>query len=324
MNETKVEVLDSKVSEGNIIVNIGNSQQTQLTSFFSLREMVYSKQDQLSGIQERAVEFQSSVETMQAQGAEFQNNVEAVQQEMIDFTEDNEEYVEYFLAQFENSRIQGQDNMAFYHNIASPVAIRNNTLFNIGSLIPFYLILVMSVFALVNANYVVNLKIKDQEKNIFKQQSLFSSLNKYLIILSSISLVSSLIISFLGLQALQLSIFYMFLWFSLILIISLSLSFLFFSLLYRLKSSLGILVICGLFVIYFISNNAIGLSANLPILRGLSALNPLNIFENNLMMLLSGDGLNLLLFIVVLLVINGISVALLYLPQLRLLKNEKI
>lgn len=319
----ETEISDMNSGEATIITSLSTNQLNLLEGFKYLQGTISEQEKQVEDIQKEAKLLSKDVDTMQKNTEEYQKKVATTQDKFLKLTKENKTYVEQFNDEYVNTKINGKDNNEFYNNIVAPVDIvSEESSFNIGSLIPFYLVTLLSVFSLINAYFSSNLKIKAKEKSAFEHKSIYQSINKKLTISLLISLIVGVIVAYIGLQALNFNIINTALWLSLIILISIVLSLVFFALLERFKT-FGMMIIGLFLILYLVSNSALGLSnTSLSILSTLKMVNPLILLEMPLQQVVSGSQVNLFLIILSSLIFIALSLLIIYLFRKEKTPNE--
>lgn len=227
-----------------------------------------------------------------------------VYDEMVDL---NDGYVKGFDDEFAGARNGAVDNEAFYDNAITPVNFTNSgNFYNFGSVIPFLVVIIISLFAIITAyvykQWTPKLVSKTEHGEVSKR-----SINiKQLLFVAATGLVIALIIAYMSINALSLTTSMVVKFTIATLFIGIAITFLF----YTLVSKLNIygLMIIGIFIIiYLVTNGALDIGANSTVLEFLAFINPLNYFEMALRDIVYGQSTNLIILIGLLTLIIGAS-----------------
>lgn len=238
-----------------------------------------------------------------------------------DLVNKNKEYVTNFNDEYTSSKLGAMDNDKFYDNYSNPVSfIDNGAMFNFGSVIPFLIILLLAFYTII-ISYIYNqFKTTHVSDSDHDEASIYKSNIKQLIFLVITAFIASFIVAYIGSPAVSLTKSMAGVWFASIIFIGIALTLLFYMLLTRFKS-VGMIIIGAMMILYIISNSILDLAFSGKAVNNLMYINPLAYFEIFMKNVVYGASQNVLLFIIVLIVIIGSSIALIITNRTRMEKR---
>lgn len=301
--------------EGKLIVSLTGDQKNLLKTMDGLSASIDTQITQTKEVQERGKQLQSNAESTKKKVEGYRVLVENSKTKLEDITKKNSGFVSDFLNQYTGSKSGAMDNKNFYDNFGSPVEFRGDgDQSNAGTLVPFFIVILIAIFSLIIAYFYNQYRIRNvlSEHHI---ESRYAGIGKQILLVVGTGLGASLIIAYLGLQALQFNAQMAMTWVFLVVGIGVAFTLLFYTLLYRFKT-FGMMGIGMFILLYFITNGAIGLAlTNASGLRWLRYINPLIYFEQPLQRTVFGQTTNLLPIVTVIALIIAGSIVITYLLQ---------
>lgn len=211
-----------------------------------------------------------------------------------EITAENETFVDDFVSKYVASKIGGQENEAFYKKFAKPVETSiQNPLQDKNQIVPFFVIFLLSMFALIVAYFFSQMKFKAKADSELEHANTTKSIIETLSILVLASILIGALVSFVTVSLIEMDAKQTIPWIVLIMTTMLTLTVLYYFLLLNAKT-IGLIMIAAMMVFYFITNGALGLLlVESSLLSTVQALNPLGLFETPLLQILSNDSIHL-------------------------------
>lgn len=309
-------------SENRIVVQLDERQKQLLEGVGNLQKQVNTQLDETKQIMADADKLKQDSENSKAKIEEYTAKLQETKKKFDDTVNDNGNFVDSFVKKYSSALNGGADNQAFYQNYSKPVELIGTDVYNSNSLVSFFIILLITIFALVIAYFFNQWRIRKVASSEHQNISIFAGLATQLSLVVLTAIAAAVIIGYIGAQALDMKNVNTLGWFSIILGISIAFTMAFYMLLLRFKTY-GMLSIGLMMLLYFITNGALGLNImKNSTLVWLQWINPLIYFEKPLQNVIFQQEANLFPIFTVLLFVTIGSVVVIYVLQPLVYKQE--
>lgn len=309
-------------SENRIVVQLDERQKQLLEGVGNLQKQVNTQLDETKQIMTDADKLKRDSENSKVKIEEYTAKLQETKKKFDDTVSDNGNFVDSFVKKYSSALNGGADNQSFYQNYAKPVELMGTDVYNSNSLVSFFIILLITIFALVIAYFFNQWRIRKVASSEHQNISIFAGLATQLSLVVLTAIAAAVIIGYIGVQALDMKNVNTISWFAIILGISIAFTMAFYMLLLRFKTY-GMLSIGLMMLLYFITNGALGLNImKNSTLMWLQWINPLIYFEKPLQNVIFQQEANLFPIFTVLLFVTIGSVVVIYVLQPLVYKQE--
>lgn len=310
---TKVTTL--RENEGQLVVQLEENQKQLLTGIVDLQKQVDAQLESTKQVITDAEKLKSESDASKAKIEQHAAKLQDTKKKFDDTVKDNGDFVNGFVQKYTSAQNGGADNERFYQNYAKPVELNGKDVYNSNSLVAFFIILLITIFALVIAYFYNQWRIRRVAASEHDEVSMFAGLATQLILVTLTALAAAGIIGYIGMQALDVKDVNMLKWFAIIAGIAVAFTMTFYMLLLRFKTY-GMLAIGLMMLLYFITNGALGLNImKNSTLSWLQWINPLIYFEKPLQSVIFQQPVNLLPIFTVLILATIGSIIIIYILQ---------
>lgn len=323
LNEDTSEITSTHEEEGVIVASLNTNQASLLKGVEGLQKQVEGQLVSAKSISESSNRLKTDAETLNKTIEKNTEKLKETEKEFNETVSENGEFIQSFMNEYDAARKGGNDNNKFFNNASNPVTAQNNDNANANSLVPFFVILLLTVFSLIIGYYFSQMRIRRISQSDHDHVSMFEGVGLQLVFVFVTSLIASMIVAYIGIQALSVTDMVVFRWIMLILGIGTTLSLTFYALLLRFRT-IGMMAIGISMLLYFITNGALGLS----LLKNsrftwLQYMNPLYYLEQPIQAVIYGYSTSLAPIFITLAVATIVSIIVIYALQPFVFKQEQ-